>query len=107
MSTLDRERNDSYVLSVVARDGGAEPRSSNTTVYVTVLDENDNDPEILNIESLVTTVEVPEVRYIQRSHSIYRCNELCVAISLYASLIITWRVKLRHSSYITEHYNSL
>ena len=63
MSTLDRERDDNYVLSVVARDGGAEPRSSNATVSVTVLDENDNDPEILNIESLITSVEVPEVRH--------------------------------------------
>lgn len=51
----------SYVLSVVARDSALEPRSSNATINVIVLDENDNDPEILNIDSGVTTVEVPEV----------------------------------------------
>ena len=46
---------------MVARDNGLEPRSSNATVFVSVTDENDNDPEITNIESGVTTVEVPEV----------------------------------------------
>lgn len=49
------------MLSVVGRDRGLEPRSSNTTILVTVSDENDNDPEILNIDSGVTTVPVPEV----------------------------------------------
>ena len=48
---------------MVARDNGLEPRSSNATILVTVLDENDNDPEILNIESGATMppVDVPEV----------------------------------------------
>lgn len=49
------------MLSVVARDRAMEPRSSNATVIVRVIDENDNDPEIININSGVTTVEVPEV----------------------------------------------
>ena len=52
----------SYTLVVVARDRGAEPRSSNTTVLVTVEDENDNTPVIENIDSGVTTQEVVEVR---------------------------------------------
>ena len=51
----------SYTLVVVARDRGAEPRSSNTTVLVTVEDENDNTPVIENINSGVTTQEVVEV----------------------------------------------
>lgn len=53
----------SYVLSVVAGNRGAQPLFSNATVIiVAVSDENDNDPEILNIVSGVTRVEVPEVR---------------------------------------------
>lgn len=54
----------SYVLIVVGRDRAVEPRSSNTTIFVSVSDVNDNAPEILNIESGVTTVQVPEVHTI-------------------------------------------
>ena len=50
-----------YELILVGRDRAIEPRSSNTTILITVLDENDNDPVILNIESGVTTEFVPEV----------------------------------------------
>lgn len=52
----------SYVLSVVASDRGSPALSSNATIVtVLVSDENDNDPEILNIRSGVTRTEVPEV----------------------------------------------
>ncbi len=51
----------SYVLTVIARDRGAEPRSNTTRVEITVEDENDNTPEITNIDSGVTCVEVSEV----------------------------------------------
>ena len=78
IQTLDRETNDryiqvywsmsllmvlvcSYLLRVVARDGGLEPRSSNATILVTVSDENDNDPVITNIISGITRAEVTEV----------------------------------------------
>ena len=46
---------------MIARDRGEEPRSSNATIYVTVRDENDNIPVILNITSGVTSVPVAEV----------------------------------------------
>lgn len=62
----------SYVLSVVARDLGAESRSSNATfIFVTVSDENDNDPEILNIESGVTMAMVDEVMFSRRYLRMY------------------------------------
>lgn len=52
----------SYTLTVTARDrGGDEQMSSSATVFVTVEDENDNQPMIVNIASGVTTVEVNEV----------------------------------------------
>lgn len=50
------------MLSVVASDRGSQSLSSNATIVnVLVSDENDNDPEIINIVSGVTRAEVPEV----------------------------------------------
>lgn len=46
---------------VVARDRATEPRSSNATVVVTVIDENDNTPVIENVISGSTVQEVVEV----------------------------------------------
>lgn len=53
----------SFAVQVIARDGGLEPRSSNTTIFITVTDVNDNDPVITNIESGTTTVPVTEVSW--------------------------------------------
>ena len=51
----------------MARDRANEFRFSNATIItVTVTDENDNDPEILNIISGVTTILVAEVTPITR-----------------------------------------
>lgn len=46
-TTLDREQQSSYQLVVVVQDGGSPPRSATGTAFVTVLDDNDNDPLIL------------------------------------------------------------
>jgi hypothetical protein len=52
----------SYVLRVFAVDSSDQPLTSNATVInVTVSDENDNDPEISNIFSGDTRVDVREV----------------------------------------------
>jgi len=59
-TTLDRETTDIYTLVVVARDRATEPRSSNATVVVTVIDENDNTPVIENVISGSTVQEVVE-----------------------------------------------
>ncbi|KAG5330656.1 FAT protein, partial [Acromyrmex charruanus] len=42
--SLDREQRSNYTLEIIAKDRGDQPRSSSTTVSVTVLDENDNSP---------------------------------------------------------------
>ena len=42
---LDREQEDIYMLTVVARDRGTPPLSSTTIVMVTVLDVNDSPPQ--------------------------------------------------------------
>ena len=44
-STLDRERNASYSLTVVATDDGFPPMSCFSTVEIIVLDINDHEPE--------------------------------------------------------------
>lgn len=54
----------SYVLTIIARDRADEPRSSNATISVTVRDENDNPPVILNITSGLTVVSIEEVKIV-------------------------------------------
>uniref|UniRef100_A0A8B9EFI6 Cadherin domain-containing protein n=1 Tax=Anser cygnoides TaxID=8845 RepID=A0A8B9EFI6_ANSCY len=49
--SLDREQQSSYQLLVIVQDGGAPPRSATGTIYVTVLDENDNTPAFLHVAS--------------------------------------------------------
>ncbi|NWS78157.1 PCD16 protein, partial [Crotophaga sulcirostris] len=49
--SLDREQQSSFQLLVLVQDGGAPPRSATGTVYVTVLDENDNAPAFLHVAS--------------------------------------------------------
>ncbi|XP_016088068.1 protocadherin-8 [Sinocyclocheilus grahami] len=44
MTELDRETHASYVLELVATDGGNPSRSSSTKIYVKVKDFNDNSP---------------------------------------------------------------
>lgn len=41
---IDREIKNNYTLVITARDRGDPPRSSQTEIYVKVLDENDNSP---------------------------------------------------------------
>lgn len=36
---------------MIVQDGGAPPRSATGTIYVTVLDENDNAPAFLHVAS--------------------------------------------------------
>nr|XP_032645199.1 protocadherin-16-like [Chelonoidis abingdonii] len=59
--SLDREQQSSYQLLVIVQDGGTPPRSVTGTVYVTILDENDNLPAFLHVlggrELLVQVLE--------------------------------------------------
>ena len=43
-SKLDFESVQTYNLSLVAYDGGTEPKSARATLFITVIDENDNRP---------------------------------------------------------------
>uniref|UniRef100_A0A4W4GSM4 Cadherin-23 n=1 Tax=Electrophorus electricus TaxID=8005 RepID=A0A4W4GSM4_ELEEL len=53
---IDREKGDTYTLTVVADDGG--PKRGSTVVSITILDENDNSPEFDLTSDL--SVNVPE-----------------------------------------------
>ncbi|XP_065107489.1 protocadherin-8 [Paramisgurnus dabryanus] len=44
IKALDRETEEFYTLEVTATDGGTPPKSGSTTVYIQVLDFNDNSP---------------------------------------------------------------
>ena len=55
--TIDREKKDSYDITVVARDSGHPQQTSSATVNIIVLDANDNDP-VFNMSQ--TTFEIPE-----------------------------------------------
>ena len=44
MKVLDRETRDKYVVTVVATDNGTPVSTASTTVYISVLDANDNTP---------------------------------------------------------------
>ncbi|KAK1343408.1 hypothetical protein QTO34_016188, partial [Cnephaeus nilssonii] len=45
MGNLDRERQDSYDLTIKVQDGGNPPRASSALLRVTVMDTNDNAPK--------------------------------------------------------------
>ena len=55
---LDREIKDFYSLLVSASDQGQSPLSSNTTINITILDANDQTPEI----HTQTIFIIPEVQ---------------------------------------------
>ena len=56
-AVLDRETRDSYVFVVTATDRGSPARSNSTTVTVTVLDINDNCPNVINENTGISIIE--------------------------------------------------
>lgn len=69
---LDREQQSSYQLAVLVQDGGSPSRSATGTAFITVLDENDNDPSFthsLSGKSLVIQV----TRHDQAHRPTWKC----------------------------------
>uniref|UniRef100_A0A8C4F1B8 Cadherin-23 n=1 Tax=Dicentrarchus labrax TaxID=13489 RepID=A0A8C4F1B8_DICLA len=56
----DRERQQEYRLIVTVEDDGAPPLSTSTTIYVHIVDENDNAPEFPEEEYVTVLSEGPE-----------------------------------------------
>ncbi|KAF7700324.1 protocadherin-16 [Silurus meridionalis] len=54
---LDREHQSSYQLVVVVQDSGTPPRSATGTAFITVLDENDNNPYFTRRDLLMQVME--------------------------------------------------
>jgi hypothetical protein len=46
--TLDRESVPTYILTVIAEDGGISPLADQTEVEISVVDVNDNSPRFSN-----------------------------------------------------------
>ncbi|GCC28450.1 hypothetical protein chiPu_0006880 [Chiloscyllium punctatum] len=59
LRTFDREEMSRISFMVQARDGGTPQLSTNTTVFLTILDQNDNSPAILKPVLRNGTAEVP------------------------------------------------
>ncbi|XP_071105938.1 protocadherin Fat 4-like [Haliotis cracherodii] len=55
--SLDRETQATYVLTVMATDGGSQPLNSTSQVIVTVSDVNDNAPTFVNVPYIVYIAE--------------------------------------------------
>ncbi|XP_053189417.1 cadherin-23 isoform X2 [Scomber japonicus] len=56
----DRERQQEYRLVVTVEDDGTPPLSTSTTIYVRIVDENDNAPEFPEEEYVTVLSEGPE-----------------------------------------------
>ena len=56
-ATFDRETKASYSLTVRVTDHGQSPLHDTTTVVVTILDTNDNSPEIKNLPATEQVTE--------------------------------------------------
>ncbi|XP_071009786.1 cadherin-23 [Oncorhynchus clarkii lewisi] len=56
----DRERQQEYRLTVMVEDEGTPPLSSSTTIYVHIVDENDNAPEFPEEEYVTVLSEGPD-----------------------------------------------
>lgn len=63
--TLDRESTEEYNLTIAATDRGSVPRSGESLAFITVLDENDNDP---HFSQPMYSSPIPED--IQRGHTV-------------------------------------
>ncbi|XP_036403689.1 protocadherin alpha-C2-like isoform X2 [Megalops cyprinoides] len=48
LKTFDYEREREFLFHIEARDSGVPPRSSNVTVHIIILDQNDNTPVIVS-----------------------------------------------------------
>nr|XP_020454554.1 cadherin-23 isoform X2 [Monopterus albus] len=56
----DRERQQEYQLTVTVEDDGTPPLSASTTIYVHIVDENDNAPEFPEEEYITVLREGPD-----------------------------------------------
>ena len=56
-AALDAERETAYNLTILAQDGGTPPLSSAATVFVTILDINDNPIEIVTMTMITVYTE--------------------------------------------------
>ncbi|BHF60633.1 hypothetical protein SprV_0100359800 [Sparganum proliferum] len=85
--SLDRERKSEYTMYVEATDHGSPARSSESIVYITVLDINDNSPSV-QIRALTTTDRFREIYSVSSKVNELREFEMTVPENLPVDVII-------------------
>ena len=58
LKQLDFETRTSYELTIIATDGGEQPRSSSTTLTVNVLDVSDSEPTCVETTLSISAPEI-------------------------------------------------
>lgn len=70
LKPLDREKQDHYLLYIIARDNGVPPRAGNVTVHINITDTNDNSPMF---SENTYEVAVPEQAEVSREQEVLEC----------------------------------
>lgn len=74
LKTFDYEREREFLFHIEARDSGVPPLSSNVTVHIIILDQNDNSPHIVSPWAAKGTI-IEQVMY--RWHVMRNVTTLC------------------------------
>uniref|UniRef100_A0A672SB07 Cadherin domain-containing protein n=1 Tax=Sinocyclocheilus grahami TaxID=75366 RepID=A0A672SB07_SINGR len=90
VSATDKDSNENAIFHVVATDSGTPSLSSNVTVNVFILDQNDNVPVILYPVSANGSAE--GVEEIPLCSAVFHLPGLSVPVHLYGEIVFTWSV---------------
>ena len=89
-ASLDRETEDDYVLTVTARDNGADPMNATVTISITLLDVNDNAPMFLQTHYHFSIAEdffkdsaKATSFQVKSNYYAWHCTYLCMYIHTY------------------------
>ena len=84
--TLDRETTSSYQLTIEAKDTTLRQTLPSRTLFIVILDVNDEDPKFTFGESMLTILEVHCIRtYVQ----FYTQRDLCISHPLTPAFLST------------------
>lgn len=87
VKTLDRESQSTYKLTVIAHDAALENRlSSNTTISIEILDENDNEPVFTQTN---TQIKVNETTSVETELIQFRATDSDLGVNSQISFSIT------------------
>ena len=73
---VDYESIDQFVLTIAAMDGGTPMLSGNATVVITIEDQNDNQPQVLNAPTQVTFTEGQDMLLVSENVTVLDADSL-------------------------------